>query len=56
MVFNVNKQWVLHNCDRKSMPNKYDHLHSVLTINDRPMNFEMFRRKWSLISFILFQY
>ena len=24
MVFNVNKQWVLHNCDRESMLSKYD--------------------------------
>ena len=31
-------------------------IYSVLTINDRPVNFEMFRRRWSLISFILFQY
>ena len=28
MVFNVNKQWVLHNCDPESMLNKYDLLFS----------------------------
>ena len=31
MVFNVNKQWVLHNCDRKSMLNKYDHLRTRIS-------------------------
>ena len=29
MVFNVNKQWVLHNFDRVFMLNKYDHYSAI---------------------------
>ena len=32
MVFNVNKQWVLHNLYRKSILNKYDHFIETITL------------------------